>query len=85
MLSHTFIVAVAALIGLAIVAAATLIGWNGWLALRRSELEHDRRLGSEASPRSDLVACTHSLARIEIADLRERVRKLEDIAAGIDV
>jgi len=81
MLSHTLIIAVAALIGLAIVAAAVLTGWNAWLALRSRELEY---AGRPVHPGGG-VACAHSLARIEVADLRERVRKLEDIAAGIDV
>lgn len=80
MLSHTFIISVAALIGLAIVATAALHAWNAWLALRGREMEHYR-----SGPDTHLVTCNHSLARIEIADLRERIRKLEDIAAGIDV
>lgn len=80
MLSHTLIIAVAALIGLTIAAAALLHGWNSWLALRSREMEH-----YHPGPDTHLVSCNHSLARIEIADLRERVRKLEDIAAGIDV
>lgn len=81
MLSHTLIICVAALIGLAIVAAAALAGWNAWLALRSREIEQSHRPGLTPI----LATCNPSLARIEIADLRERVRKLEDIAAGIDV
>ena len=56
-------------------ALAGLKGWNAWLELKRMELTH-------------LVA-DHGLPpagnRIELADLRERVRKLEAIAAGIDL
>lgn len=87
MLSHTLILSVAALIGLAIVAATALTGWNAWLALRSRELEHAGRPGAgpSAGEGSIHAVCTHTLARIEIADLRERIRKLEDIAAGIDV
>ena len=52
-----------------------LKGWQGWLELKRFELTHG--------------AADHQLppatGRIEIADLRERVRKLEAIAAGIDL
>jgi hypothetical protein len=52
-----------------------LKAWNGWLELKRFELTHD------AADRT-LPPAT---GRIEIADLRERVRKLEAIAAGIDL
>ncbi len=54
---------------------AALKGWQGWLELRRFELTH-------ASADKALPPAT---GRIEIADLRERVRKLEAIAAGIDL
>jgi hypothetical protein len=54
---------------------AGLKAWNGWLELKRFELTHD-------SAERTLPPAT---GRIEIADLRERVRKLEAIAAGIDI
>jgi hypothetical protein len=54
---------------------AGLKAWNGWLELKRFELTHD-------SADRTLPPAT---GRIEIADLRERVRKLEAIAAGIDL
>lgn len=85
MLSHTIVIAVTALIGLAIVTAAMLHGWKSWLALRSRELEQSYAPPYAPNGGGALVTCTHSLARIEVADLRERVRKLEDIAAGIDV
>lgn len=56
----------------AIVALAGLKAWSGWLNLRQAEL--DRRDG-----RSDAGQ------RIDLSDLRERVRKLEAIAAGVDL
>ena len=59
---------------------ALLKGWNGWLALKRLELEHAPSASSE--PGLDASAMT---ARIEIANLKERLRKLEAIAAGIDI
>ena len=52
-----------------------LKAWNGWLDLKRFELTHDA--GDRHLP--------PATGRIEIADLRERVRKLEAIAAGIDL
>ena len=54
---------------------AALKGWQGWLELRRFELTH------ETAERTLPPAGN----RIEMADLRERVRKLEAIAAGIDL
>jgi hypothetical protein len=61
--------------GLAAASIAGLRAWNGWLDLKRFELTHD------AADRT-LPPAT---GRIELADLRERVRKLEAIAAGIDI
>ncbi|NWK97793.1 hypothetical protein DM806_19455 [Sphingobium lactosutens] len=67
--------AATSLAGLAIVAVAALRGWNGWLELKRAEL--GRRIEDSAPP--------SAVARIEVADLKERIRKLEAIAAGVDL
>jgi hypothetical protein len=76
----SLILAAAALSGLMVVAIAGLKAWRDWLALRRLELEGHRPAGGAlASPPSN------SGARIELADLKERVRKLEAIAAGVDL
>ena len=63
------------LVGMAAASWAGLKAWNGWLELKRFELTHD-------AADKTLPPAT---GRIEIADLRERVRKLEAIAAGIDL
>ena len=63
------------LVGLAAASWAGHKAWNGWLELKRFELTHD------AADRTLPPAS----GRIELADLRERVRKLEAIAAGIDL
>jgi hypothetical protein len=57
------------LIAVGLASAAGLRGWSGWLELRRLEL--GGRRGGPAP-------------RIEIADLRARVRRLEAIADGGD-
>ncbi|MEG3165743.1 hypothetical protein U1701_14180 [Sphingomonas sp. PB2P19] len=68
--------ALSGLAGLAMVVAGGLAGWRGWLALRRMELTaHDG--GAPIVPTAG--------ARIEIADLKERIKKLEAIAAGVDL
>lgn len=56
-------------------AVAGLKGWHAWLELKRMELGH--ALADHGLPPAG--------NRIELADLRERVRKLEAIAAGIDL
>jgi hypothetical protein len=61
--------------GMTAASMAALKGWQGWLELRRFELTHD-------SADRTLPPAGN---RIEMADLRERVRKLEAIAAGIDI
>ena len=63
------------LTGLAAASIAGLRAWNGWLELKRFEL-------TQGTADRTLPPAT---GRIEIADLRERVRKLEAIAAGIDL
>ena len=68
----------AALAGLGMLVFAGLTGWRGWLALK----EHELHAGSELRPGP---ALPNASARIEIADLKERIRKLEAIAAGVDL
>lgn len=59
--------------GLACVAG--LKGWQAWLDFKRLELAS--HTGEQGLP--------PATGRIELADLKERVRKLEAIAAGIDL
>lgn len=68
------IMAASGLAALLIVVLAALRGWSGWLELKRAELMPGRDEGAPAS----------AAARIELADLKERIRKLEAIAAGVD-
>jgi len=61
--------------GLGGASIAGLKAWSGWLDLKKLEL-------AQATGDRGLPPAT---GWIEIADLRERVRKLEAIAAGIDL
>jgi len=72
------LIAAASLVGLIVVAATTLKGWQGWLELKTRELDQAR------GPAAD-KGSTAGMTRIEIADMRERIRKLEAIAAGVDL
>jgi hypothetical protein len=65
-----------AMFALAAISLAGLRGWRGWLDLKRLEL------ASASAERLDRIATPSPAARIELADLKERVRKLEAIANG---
>lgn len=72
------VMATAGLAGLTILSGAALTGWRGWLAFKHQQLH------SLVEPNSGPMLPNAS-ARIEIADLKERIRKLEAIAAGVDL
>ena len=67
-------IAATALVATAMIVFAVLNAWRGWLALKEQEL---RVVQPAITPTAS--------ARIEIADLKERIRKLEAIAAGVDL
>jgi len=70
--------AITALIGLIVVTRAMLKGWQDWLALQSQN--------PGQSPGHPLTNPGQSPGtRIEIADLKERVRQLEAIAAGVEL
>lgn len=66
------VLAFAATMAMALVSAAALRGWRDWLELRRLELNGARRAPARAA------------AGLELVDLRDRVRRLEAIANGIE-
>ena len=63
------------IVGLAGASLAALKAWGGWLELKKMELT--QLAGDRGLPPAS--------GRIEMADLKERIRKLEAIAAGIDI
>jgi hypothetical protein len=65
---------------IAILAFAGLRGWHGWLEFKRAELDHGRR-----EPHGGGQGHPSAATRIEVADLKERIRKLEAIASGVDL
>lgn len=68
------IIAATGLIAVAMLAMASLKGFTAWLDLKRAELDAHKPAPS-----------ANTGNRIEIADLKERIRKLEAIAAGVDL
>lgn len=71
-LESLIVIAAGTLAGLTIIAGIAAWCWKGWLELKRAEL------GGAANGQTAIVG------RIDVADLKERVRKLEAIAAGVD-
>ena len=62
-----------ALAGLGLFLFAALRGWQGWLELRQLELGSRRSAPGVRAP-----------ARLELTELRDRVRRLEAIANGTE-
>jgi F420-0:gamma-glutamyl ligase len=79
MIDPHLITAGASLIALCILAAAVLKAWQGWLDLK------ERELGQQTSRNAADERGSVGTARIEIADLKERIRKLEAIASGVEL
>lgn len=71
------IIGIFMLASIAMVAIASLRGWRQWIELKRAELDTLRPVTETTGP--------STVSRIEVADLKERVKKLEAIAAGIDL
>lgn len=69
-----FGIALTALAGATILSLVSLRAFAGWLDFKRAELERGRDPGTP-----------NTVARIDIADMKERLRKLEAIAAGVDI
>ena len=69
------VLALSILVSLGVASWAGLKAWSGWLEFKKMELT--QAVGDRGLPPAS--------GRIEMADLRERVRKLEAIAAGIDI
>jgi hypothetical protein len=63
------------LLALSIAVFAGLKGWQGWLDLKKLELAGQRQ-SEGRSPAMDMI---------EMADLKERIRKLESIASCVDL
>jgi hypothetical protein len=67
-------IASAGIVGFGIVSTAMLRGWAGWLEVKRLEIQRGRQR----------VPSSRSAVAGEIQGLKERVRKLEAIASGVD-
>ena len=75
------LLSMSSLAALAVVGGLWAWSWKGWLDLKHHEIGAEPPAARHAIP----VATAQAGSRIEIADLRERIRKLEAIAAGVDI
>jgi hypothetical protein len=73
-----FIWPAALLLATGLICLAGLKAWRGWLDFKRFEIASLRGPGRDAPEPT-------TGARIEMADLKERLRKLEAIATGVDL
>ena len=76
--TSTMILASFGFAAIAMAVFACLRGWQGWLDLKRMELAGHGRGQSDTGGNTPKD-------RIEIADLKERIRKLEAIASCVDL
>lgn len=70
-----------ALFATGIISFVALKGWRDWISLKRDELQ----FGAQGAGVGHDTPAPSTHSRIEVADLKERVRKLEAIAAGVDL
>ena len=81
MLASSLIFAATALGITAMLCLAATRAWRGWLELRRLEVARSgAQRGEAAAAAEDGVG-----VRIELADVRERLKKLEAIASGVEL
>jgi len=76
-MTATLILAATALAAIAMICAAASRAWRGWLELKRLELAGRQR--ENEAPGEDVGV------RIELAGVRERLRKLEEIASVVEL
>ena len=81
-LDPTLVVALTVLATTALVTLALLRAWQDWIELKRREIENGA--SSKAAPEETMQMSTGA-ARIELADMKERIKKLEAIASGVEL
>ncbi|WP_407876363.1 hypothetical protein [Qipengyuania nanhaisediminis] len=82
MTDPTLVIAATCLVGLIVVAFALLRGWQGWLAYKREALDRLQRGAGHGEIEGGAAV---GAARIELADMKERIKKLEAIASGVEL
>ena len=85
MMDPTLVIAAACLVGISVVAFALLRGWQGWLDFKRQELERLKQEHGSGRQTEIEGGAAVGAARIELADMKERIKKLEAIASGVEL
>lgn len=80
LLDPTLVLTAGLIVAVIVLAGSALRAWQGWLDLKRSELDRAPSGRSSSEEGSSI-----GTARIELADLKERIRKLEAIASGVEL
>ena len=71
----------------AIVCGAALAAWRGWLELKKMELQASRKppVADEGGPERGGREEADTGTLIELAAMKERLRRLEAIASGVEL
>lgn len=77
--TNLVVMSASSIVAIAMLGLVWAWSWKGWLEFKRQQL------GSTAQHGDDVMPAPQIGSRIELADLRERVKKLEAIAAGVDM
>lgn len=80
-LDPTLVVAATGLVATTMVVFALLRAWQDWLELKRRELDS---LATPQGLAEENPQLSVGAARIELADMKERIKKLEAIASGVE-
>ena len=78
----TLVIALTCLVATTLVVFALLRAWQDWLSLKNRELEAQ---GQAARGEAENTQLSVGAARIELADMKERIKKLEAIASGVEL
>lgn len=76
-MTDTLILAATAVLVTGIVCATALAAWRGWLKLRHAQVRAERSAPPAAEPDTGQL--------IELAAVKERLRRLEAIASGVEL
>jgi hypothetical protein len=79
-MAYTIILAGTVLVVTAMLCLAASRAWRGWLELKRLELAARNDAAPAAEAAEDEIG-----VRIELAAVRERLKKLEAIASGVEL
>jgi hypothetical protein len=77
--TNLLVLSISSITALAMLGVVWAWSWKGWLELKRQQFDLSGHPAGDEFPGAGVGN------RIELADLRERVKKLEAIAAGVDL